>query len=98
MRFSPHKKIPKTNKYICKCTAERYLVGSEDVWVVVEVAQRAQSVLVLLELDEAVAQRLSHHLVLHRLPVVHHPALGGHVEVGLKKKNNKKKRWDNGTP
>lgn len=60
---------------------DSHLAGSEDVGVVVEVAQRAQRVLVLLELDEAVTQRLSHHLVLHRLLVVHHPTLRGDEEV-----------------
>lgn len=35
--------------------SELYLVGAEDVGVVVEVTQSAESVLVLLELDKAVA-------------------------------------------
>lgn len=52
-----------------------HLVGTKDLGVVVEVAQRAQGMFVALELDEAVTQRHSHHLTLLRLLVIHHSTL-----------------------
>lgn len=48
---------------------------AKDVGVVVEASKRSESVFVLLELDEAVAQRLSHHLTPLGLLVVHDPTL-----------------------
>lgn len=53
-----------------------YLVWAKDVRVVVEVTERAQSMFMLLELNKAITQRLSHHLTLLWLLVIHHSTLG----------------------
>lgn len=51
------------------------LLGSEDLWVVVEVAQGSEGMLMLLELCEGIAQGLTLHLPRNCFKVPHHSTL-----------------------
>lgn len=53
-----------------------HLVWPEELGVIVEVPEGSQGMLVVLELDEGVAQGAANHLPALRLPVVHHMTLG----------------------
>ena len=55
--------------------AEAHLQRPEDLWVVVDVPQGGQGMLVLLELCKGVAERLTLHFPKRSFEVSHHPTL-----------------------